>query len=120
MDSWHSSSLQPATVLHSLTARRLDSHPTPHAPTFTSTPPSTPHPTPTPTPPSSHHPEQARLDWVLLDAGLCIFYSIAVGAAGLAAGGLSPWLVVSHFGLFCALELTVQLLLALVLLPANP
>ena len=78
MDSWHSSSLQPASVLHSLTA---------------------------------------RLDWVLLDAGLCIFYSIAVGAAGLAAGGLSPWLVVSHFGIFCALELTVQLLLALVLLP---
>ena len=59
-----------------------------------------------------------RMDWVLLDAGFACFHSIAVGVAALAAAGTSPWLVVAHFGIYCALELTVQLLLAILLLPA--
>ncbi len=60
----------------------------------------------------------ARMDFVMLDAGISCLHSIAVGCAAVAAGGLSPWLAISHFGLFCALQLVVQLLLALLLLPA--
>ena len=59
-----------------------------------------------------------RMDWVLKDAGFACFHSIVVGVAAFAASGLSPWLVVAHFGIFCSLELTVQLILAMVLLPA--
>jgi hypothetical protein len=61
---------------------------------------------------------RARLDWVIRDAGTAAFHSVAVGVAAFAGSGLSPLLNVAHLGLFCALQLTVQLLLALCLLPA--
>ena len=61
---------------------------------------------------------RARLDWVIRDAGTAAFHSVAVGVAAFAGSGLSPLLNVAHLGLFCAIQLTVQLLLALCLLPA--
>ena len=55
---------------------------------------------------------------MIRDAGTAAFHSVAVGVAAFAGSGLSPLLNVAHLGLFCAIQLTVQLLLALCLLPA--
>jgi hypothetical protein len=58
-----------------------------------------------------------RLAWVLQDAGWPCFVQFAIGIVAFAASGLSEWLSIAHFGVFCAIQLTVQLILALVLLP---
>ena len=61
----------------------------------------------------------SRLNWVMRNAGFACANSIFVGIAGFIACSTSQWLPIAHFGAFCALVLTAQLLLALLLLPVG-
>ncbi|KOO22425.1 hypothetical protein Ctob_000519 [Chrysochromulina tobinii] len=61
----------------------------------------------------------ARLNWVFNEAGFACTHSIIVAMCAFVACSYSSWLQISHFGVFCAVQLLVQLFMALIFLPVG-
>ena len=106
-----------------LSASQVDPDPDPIPPNPQTPKPPTPDPDPNGWRLSASQPAAvvrclpSRLNWVLREAGFACSHSMAVGIVGFLSCGLSSWLPIAHFGVFCALVVVVQLTLALLFLP---